>query len=66
MAGKEFVDNGNGRDARATKVTFDNDEGLSVFQWMNDMVDSRPRREHRPRPKGTSTTTSRSGTRRPR
>ena len=40
MAGKEFVDNGNGRDARATEVTFDNDEGLSVFQWMSDMVDS--------------------------
>jgi sn-glycerol 3-phosphate transport system substrate-binding protein len=40
MAGQPFVNNGNGRDARATKVTFDNDAGKDVFQWMSDMVKS--------------------------
>ena len=40
MAGKAFVDNGNGRDARATKVTFDNDDGLAVYKWMDDMYKS--------------------------
>jgi sn-glycerol 3-phosphate transport system substrate-binding protein len=40
MAGKEFVDNGNGRDARATKVTFDNDAGLEVFRWTDEMYKS--------------------------
>ena len=37
-AGKTFVNHGNGRDARATKVTFDNPTGLDIFTWMNDMV----------------------------
>jgi sn-glycerol 3-phosphate transport system substrate-binding protein len=36
--GVPFVNNGNGRDARATKVVFDNPTGLEVFTWMNDMV----------------------------
>jgi sn-glycerol 3-phosphate transport system substrate-binding protein len=40
MAGEEFVDNGNGRDARATAATFDNDAGLEVFEWMDEMVTS--------------------------
>jgi len=40
MAGKAFVDNGNGRDARATKVTFDNDSGLDVYKWIDDMYKS--------------------------
>jgi sn-glycerol 3-phosphate transport system substrate-binding protein len=40
MAGAPFVDNGNGRDARATKVTFDNAAGKDVFRWISDMVQS--------------------------
>jgi sn-glycerol 3-phosphate transport system substrate-binding protein len=40
MAGKEFVDHGNGRDARATKVLFDNDAGLAVYKWIDDMYKS--------------------------
>ena len=38
--GVPFVNNGNGRDARATKVAFDNPTGLEIFTWMNDMVSS--------------------------
>ena len=37
-AGKVFVNHGNGRDARATKVAFDNPTGLDIFTWMHDMV----------------------------
>jgi sn-glycerol 3-phosphate transport system substrate-binding protein len=40
MAGREFVNNGNGRDARATEVRFENDEGLAVFEWMDEMYRS--------------------------
>ena len=40
MAGNEFVDNGNGRDARATEVTFENEDGLAVFEWMSEMNES--------------------------
>jgi sn-glycerol 3-phosphate transport system substrate-binding protein len=40
MAGEPYVDNGNGRDARATQVEFDNDAGRTVFEWIADMVDS--------------------------
>jgi len=36
--GVPFVNNGNGRDARATKVVFDNPTGREIFTWMNDMV----------------------------
>lgn len=36
--GEEFVNNGNGRDERATEAAFDNDASLEVYQWMNDMV----------------------------
>jgi sn-glycerol 3-phosphate transport system substrate-binding protein len=37
-AGVPYVNNGNGRDARATKVVFDNPTGLEIFSWMHDMV----------------------------
>jgi sn-glycerol 3-phosphate transport system substrate-binding protein len=40
MAGEPYVDNGNGRDARATQVEFDNDAGLAAFEWIADMVES--------------------------
>jgi sn-glycerol 3-phosphate transport system substrate-binding protein len=40
-AGHTVVNNGNGRDARATKVTFDDATGLSLFQWIDDMVRSK-------------------------
>jgi sn-glycerol 3-phosphate transport system substrate-binding protein len=33
-----IVDNGNGRTARATKVTFDDATGEQLFTWINDMV----------------------------
>jgi sn-glycerol 3-phosphate transport system substrate-binding protein len=36
--GKTFVDNGNGRDKRATAAAFDDDAGRAVFQWMSGMV----------------------------
>jgi sn-glycerol 3-phosphate transport system substrate-binding protein len=39
MAGEEFVNNGNGRDARATEVLFNNDLGLEIFTWFKRMVD---------------------------
>src|SRR4051794_20942878 len=35
-----YVNNGNGRNARATAATFDNRTGLGVLTWMNDMVKS--------------------------
>ena len=37
-SGATMVNNANGRDARATKVTFDDATGLSIFQWLDDMV----------------------------
>jgi sn-glycerol 3-phosphate transport system substrate-binding protein len=40
-AGQTIVDNDNGRTARATKVTFDNAAGVSIFQWFDDMVKSK-------------------------
>jgi sn-glycerol 3-phosphate transport system substrate-binding protein len=40
MAGEPYVDNGNGREGRATEVAFDNDAGRSVYEWIADMVDS--------------------------
>jgi len=39
-AGRVFVDNGNGRKARATATEFDNKTGLEIFAWLKDMVDS--------------------------
>ena len=37
--GDLFVDKGNGREGRATKVLFDNDTGRRFFQWWHDMVE---------------------------
>ncbi len=37
-ANEEFVNNENGRADRATAVTFNNDAGVDVYEWMNDMV----------------------------
>lgn len=39
-AGRPYVNNGNGRKARATAVQFDTKEGLEIFTWMSDMVSS--------------------------
>jgi sn-glycerol 3-phosphate transport system substrate-binding protein len=36
-----IVDNDNGRNARATKVTFDDGSGEQIFTWINDMIDSK-------------------------
>jgi sn-glycerol 3-phosphate transport system substrate-binding protein len=38
MTGNTYVDNGNGRDARATKVQFDNQQGQEIAQWMAGMA----------------------------
>jgi sn-glycerol 3-phosphate transport system substrate-binding protein len=40
-AGQTIVNNDNGRKARATKVTFDDATGVSLFQWLEDMVKSK-------------------------
>jgi sn-glycerol 3-phosphate transport system substrate-binding protein len=37
-AGKTYVNNGNGRKARATAMTIDNSAGVEVFTWLSDMV----------------------------
>jgi len=37
-AGKPFVNNSNGRKARATKAAFDSSSGLEIFTWLSDMV----------------------------
>ena len=63
-ASQTLVNNGNGRKARATKVTFDDATGVSVFTWIDDMVKSKlalstgttdyqplPRRRQRARPR---------------
>ena len=39
-ADKLYVNEENGRKARATKTVFDNATGLEIFSWMNDMVKS--------------------------
>jgi len=38
-AGKEYVNNGNGRKSRATEAVFDNKVGREVYTWMKEMVD---------------------------
>ena len=38
MANKLYVNNGNGRKARATKVVFNDATGRELFAWMNGMV----------------------------
>lgn len=35
-----YVNEENGRKTRATKTVFDNDTGLTIFSWMDDMVKS--------------------------
>ena len=40
-AGHTLVNNDNGRTARATKVTFDDATGVSLFSWFDDMVKSK-------------------------
>jgi sn-glycerol 3-phosphate transport system substrate-binding protein len=39
MAGQELVDNTNGRDARATAATVDNETMVGIFDWVRTMVD---------------------------
>ncbi len=38
--GQEYVNNGNGRDARATKANLDTEFGLELWTWWDDMVQS--------------------------
>jgi sn-glycerol 3-phosphate transport system substrate-binding protein len=38
-SGSPYVDNSNGRDGRATSVTFDSEAGLDIFTWLDEMVD---------------------------
>jgi sn-glycerol 3-phosphate transport system substrate-binding protein len=38
MAGDPYVDNGNGRVKRATKVSFGNKNGLELYTWLHDMA----------------------------
>lgn len=37
-AGQPYVDNGNGRDGRATAVVYDDDAGREIFRWWDEMV----------------------------
>ncbi|HEX5615368.1 MAG TPA: ABC transporter substrate-binding protein [Acidimicrobiia bacterium] len=39
--GQEYVNNGNGRDARATAAQLDTDFGLELWTWWDDMVSSK-------------------------
>ena len=39
-AGALYVNNGNGRDARATEAVFNGPEGKAIFEWWSDMVKS--------------------------
>jgi sn-glycerol 3-phosphate transport system substrate-binding protein len=39
-AGALFVNNGNGRDGRATEAVFNGPEGKAIFEWWADMVKS--------------------------
>lgn len=34
----EFANNGNGREARATEVTFNNEAGVAVLEWLDEML----------------------------
>lgn len=38
LADQPYVDNGNGREGRATEVMFDDELGLEIFTWLHDMV----------------------------
>ena len=46
-AGHTLVNNGNGRTARATAVTFDDPTGISLFRWIDEMVTVEARVEYR-------------------
>ncbi len=35
----EYANNGNGREARATEVTFNSEAGVAILTWLNDMYD---------------------------
>jgi sn-glycerol 3-phosphate transport system substrate-binding protein len=39
-SGQMYVNNGNGRKARATEALLDNETGLTIWSWWKDMVDS--------------------------
>ncbi|MEX2031776.1 MAG: extracellular solute-binding protein, partial [Dehalococcoidia bacterium] len=39
-SGIQYVNNGNGRKARATKATFANKAGIEVWRWWQEMVES--------------------------
>jgi sn-glycerol 3-phosphate transport system substrate-binding protein len=39
-AGVLYVNNGNGRDGRATEAVFNGPEGKAIFEWWSDMVNS--------------------------
>jgi len=40
-AGKPYVNNGNGRDKRATAVAFNTKAGREIFTWLDSMVDDK-------------------------
>jgi len=40
LGGKTYVNNGNGRKSRASRVTFDNQTGKEIFAFLADMVKS--------------------------
>ena len=40
VSGGLYLDNGNGRDALATKATFNSPEGIAILQWWKDMYDA--------------------------
>ena len=40
LSGQPYVNNGDGRDKRATKALLDNETGLAIWKWWDEMVDS--------------------------
>ena len=40
LSGEPYVNNGNGRDERATKALLDTETGLAIWTWWDEMVDS--------------------------
>lgn len=40
VGGDLYVNNGNGRDARATEAVFNSPRGKEIFQWWNDLIKS--------------------------
>lgn len=37
MSGRSYVNNGNGRERRATEVLFDDEEGVAQWEWLQEM-----------------------------